>query len=349
MTRPYAQPDTRRRGVSLIETVLSLLILGGAFVALLNTVGSARTAQATAAERQFAMLLAEDMINEAMRHPYTDPDIVATPVESAEGTHTSYAGGSASFALSNTDWVAQSINPSLPADAISWSISRVSINAQRTGARDTVMLVQIRSATGDGKPSETVLASTTLNEGDLGGGWNWPEATLSLDGLPPGKEVFLVIGASSGSDSVNLAYSTSGRDGMFTSSDRGTTWAGSSGSGLAHYVYGTSTSLDAASTPPLGPDTGEGTATRADFDDIDDYRNWSSTPPVDRDGNTIPGAEGYKRTVAVVYRQLANTNVTSPTDEGVLLVKVTILRNGKKVAELRGLRTDVWVRPEEGY
>lgn len=55
-----------RRGLTLIETVLSLLILGGAFVALLDTVGSARAAQATAAERQYARELADDLMAEVL-------------------------------------------------------------------------------------------------------------------------------------------------------------------------------------------------------------------------------------------------------------------------------------------
>lgn len=171
-THPSRQ---KHRGISLIETVLSLLILGGAFVALLNTVGSARTAQAIAAERQFANVLAEDLMAE-------------------------------------------------------------------------------------------VLAQQTYQE-DI----------------------------------------------------------------------------------TIGPELDELLGTRSGFDDVDDYHGWSATPPVDPDGTAILGAEGYTRQVEVAYRMLANTNDNSPTDQGILLVKITVKRGDKTVATLRGLRSDVWQAPEENY
>jgi len=175
MDRKPTQPDHARRGLSLIETVLSLLILGGAFVALLNTVGSARSAQAIAAERQLAFVLAEDMMSEVL-------------------------------------------------------------------GQDTYM----------------------------------EEATI-------------------------------------------------------------------------GRELGELFGTRANFDDVDDYHNWSATPPVDRDGVAIPGAEGYTREVTVGYRRLANTNADALVDQGVLQVQVVVKRGDKTIATLNGLRTDAWQAPEENY
>lgn len=175
MNRQATTQDPRRRGLSLIETVLSLLILGGAFVALLETVSSARKAQAIASERQFATLLAEDMMSEVL--------------------------------------------------------------------------------------------------------------------------------------------------------------------GMPNYKEGST----------LGPDSGEAIGNRSAFDDVDDYHNWTATPPVDRDGVVIPGSNGYTRTVVIARRQLNNTNVNSVTDQGVLLIKITILRNGKEVLTFRGLRTDAWQPAEENY
>jgi type II secretory pathway pseudopilin PulG len=169
------QPDHARRGLSLIETVLSLLILGGAFVALLNTVGSARSAQAIAAERQLAFVLAEDMMSEVM-------------------------------------------------------------------GQDTYM----------------------------------EDATIGLE-------------------------------------------------------------------------SGETLGDRSAFDDVDDYHNWSATPPVDRDGVAIAGAEGYTREVTVDFRRLANTQANSATDQGVLRVQVVVKRGDKTIATLNGLRTDAWQAPEENY
>ena len=59
-------PKVHTRGITLVETVLSLLILGGAFVASLNTIASARGAQALVTQRQYGLTLAEDLMAEIL-------------------------------------------------------------------------------------------------------------------------------------------------------------------------------------------------------------------------------------------------------------------------------------------
>jgi len=54
-------------------------------------------------------------------------------------------------------------------------------------------------------------------------------------------------------------------------------------------------------TPTFGREAGENAATRAMWDDVDDYHLWSASPPVDRSGTPVLGAEGWKRTVTVGY------------------------------------------------
>lgn len=56
----------KHAGITLVETVLSLLILGGAFVAALNTIASARGAQAIVTQRQLGLMLAEDLMAEIL-------------------------------------------------------------------------------------------------------------------------------------------------------------------------------------------------------------------------------------------------------------------------------------------
>ncbi|MEM9346545.1 MAG: hypothetical protein AAGB26_08000 [Planctomycetota bacterium] len=55
-------------GITLVETVLSLAILGGAFVAALNTIASARGAQALMTQRQLGLILAEDLMAEVLSY-----------------------------------------------------------------------------------------------------------------------------------------------------------------------------------------------------------------------------------------------------------------------------------------
>ena len=62
--------------------------------------------------------------------------------------------------------------------------------------------------------------------------------------------------------------------------------------------------LRAAYTDPQspggwGPEAEENTATRADFDDVDDYLGWSASPPQAKDGTALAGYDGWQRSVAV--------------------------------------------------
>jgi len=49
----------------------------------------------------------------------------------------------------------------------------------------------------------------------------------------------------------------------------------------------------------LGLDPGESTGNRTLFDDVDDYSNWTASPPTDASGNVLPGLTGWTQTVAV--------------------------------------------------
>lgn len=66
-------------GITLVETVLSLLILGGAFVAALNTIASARGAQAIVTQRQLGLLLAEDLMAEILSQAAYQEGLVFGP------------------------------------------------------------------------------------------------------------------------------------------------------------------------------------------------------------------------------------------------------------------------------
>ncbi len=77
------QHDNPRRkqaaGITLVETVLSLLILGGAFVAALNTIASARGAQAIVTQRQLGLALAEGLMAEVLSMPAYQEDASIGP------------------------------------------------------------------------------------------------------------------------------------------------------------------------------------------------------------------------------------------------------------------------------
>ncbi len=83
--------------------------------------------------------------------------------------------------------------------------------------------------------------------------------------------------------------------------------------------------------PPLGPDAGE--TTRNSFDDVDDYNNYTESPPCTVDGTPMNGAGGttpnyssFSRSVSVVYCDISGANivdVAGPTDYKHITVSVS--------------------------
>lgn len=92
----------------------------------------------------------------------------------------------------------------------------------------------------------------------------------------------------------------------------------------------------------LGIEVGELLSLRSSFDDADDYHGRSASPPTDRDGNTVPGAERFSRSATVQWVGLDDAKTVSPTATGVKKVTVTVSLAGRNLAELSGLRTASW-------
>ncbi len=94
MTRRVDTPTSgriTRTGFTMVESVISLLIVGVMLAALLNTVGSARTSRYLADQRGMAANLADEMMNEIMAQSYEDPDQTTTSI-GTEGGETAAAG-----------------------------------------------------------------------------------------------------------------------------------------------------------------------------------------------------------------------------------------------------------------
>jgi len=77
----------RRRGLTLVEVVISTLIVGAMTVAALNALGAATKSSASTANRAIAVGLAEDLMAEILNAAYKEP--VASPVFGPEGSEAS--------------------------------------------------------------------------------------------------------------------------------------------------------------------------------------------------------------------------------------------------------------------
>jgi len=97
---------------------------------------------------------------------------------------------------------------------------------------------------------------------------------------------------------------------------------------------------DPDQTPTFGPESGEGGGTRSAFDDVDDYHDWTDSPPTKPDGARLGDFDGWTRTVEVAYLNPLNLGQTQGSDSGLKRVTVRASFAGKLMAELVTLRTD---------
>ena len=93
-----------------------------------------------------------------------------------------------------------------------------------------------------------------------------------------------------------------------------------------------------------GADTGD----RTPFDDIDDYKGWSASPPQYRDGSAIAWADGYGRQVNVIWIKDDDIGATSGAEKGIKMIMVTVTYNSQVLVELRAARTEEWKDPLDG-
>jgi type II secretory pathway pseudopilin PulG len=103
--------------------------------------------------------------------------------------------------------------------------------------------------------------------------------------------------------------------------------------------------------PVFGRDNGESADTRATWDDVDDYHNWSASPPVDRSGDPIASDE-WQRTVTIdhVAADDLQTSLGTDNDQGVKRITVRMLKNDEELVSLQCFQTRAWISmiPEPG-
>jgi len=98
--------------------------------------------------------------------------------------------------------------------------------------------------------------------------------------------------------------------------------------------------LDPNNPPVFGTESGESTITRADFDDVDDYDGWSSSPPMQKEGTHIPGLAGWQRRVTVKWVNPADTGEVKSSETNAKRITVTVSCDNKQVGSLTAIRTN---------
>ena len=99
--------------------------------------------------------------------------------------------------------------------------------------------------------------------------------------------------------------------------------------------------------PGFGRESSESGSSRAKFDDVDDYDNWTASSPEKKDGTAIMNQGGWQRSVAVEYVDPDNLTTVVVADQGVKRITVTVTRNGVVVSTLVATRAEALKLPFE--
>jgi type II secretory pathway pseudopilin PulG len=89
----------------------------------------------------------------------------------------------------------------------------------------------------------------------------------------------------------------------------------------------------------LGTDTGERPAVRADFDDIDDYQSWSSSPPINSLNESYTNLSGWTRSVKIAHVLVADPTTESPTNTGLKKITITVSKGSTQLAQVNLLQS----------
>ena len=151
--------------------------------------------------------------------------------------------------IKSDKWWGQYFQPSLPANATSWKVTKVKIRAKREGPPTGETFIQLRPAAGDMTPTSTVLEQVSMHENTLTSSFSWKEFTYSnVSGLSPGTGLCLVLEHENGTVAGKIEYQGGGvtapDSAMLESGDQGSSWSVSTDKALQYYIYGTYTTTD---------------------------------------------------------------------------------------------------------
>jgi len=96
---------------------------------------------------------------------------------------------------------------------------------------------------------------------------------------------------------------------------------------------------DPVHTPVFGLEPAQANAKRKDYNDVDDYHNWSASPPQDADGNALTDFTGWRRSVHVTYVDPDNKLLPTTTPTGLKRITVSVYMGSILVAEAVALKS----------
>lgn len=101
-------------------------------------------------------------------------------------------------------------------------------------------------------------------------------------------------------------------------------------------------------TPDFGRESSESGGSRPDYDDVDDYDAWDSSPPEYRDGTEIANLDGWRREVVVTWVDPDDLTTISVSPTNVKRITVEIKRDEVPMAGLVAIRSVGLPPPKTG-
>ena len=89
-----------------------------------------------------------------------------------------------------------------------------------------------------------------------------------------------------------------------------------------------------------GDEVGDGS--RSLWEDVDDYYDWSASPPQYKDGTVITGFDDWERSSTVAWVTDADLEQSVGYETGIKRIVVSVSRDGVPIATLVAYRTYAW-------
>jgi hypothetical protein len=176
------------------------------------------------------------------------PTTYSTSAEILLASNTGLSLLSGDSAVTSTNWPAQYFVPTLPGNATTWAVTRVTISA-KSGSAGGQSAVQIRPVDSSGLPLFTVLDQQTMLSSSLSGSTAYQTFTFAnATGLDPAHGAAIVVQWVAGSTASSIHYLTSislSSEAMATTTNTGSSWSNPLLSDLNFTAYGTYTTPNA--------------------------------------------------------------------------------------------------------
>jgi hypothetical protein len=96
-----------------------------------------------------------------------------------------------------------------------------------------------------------------------------------------------------------------------------------------------------AESSSIGRESGENPRIRSTFNDVDDFDGYNATPPLNVDGSTMNGLNGWRRVVRVRWVDPNNIAQTRTVETQLKRIQVDVFFHDRLVATATGLKANL--------